>query len=148
VTRCRWGGECVETLNPNRKGTCCRCGRRIRRLPALPPPRDPIAERVIAESIAGPEVRPLQRFAQQRAAPGPVSLHRTRDFFLERMEEMADDLNYGVWGIQQLDLRDADDATRGEIFAAHAYAITKTTEAYNALARAREVYMEFLERPR
>lgn len=130
--------------NPRQANACRKCGRIRERHPQPLPGRNPVDERRIAFSIAGEEVGSVFQFAQQRAHPGPIREHKSRDFMVETMEELADAVNYAIWGIQQLDLRGVGDAEYGELFAAYGEVLAKVKDAYNRLGVTRGLYLEVL----
>ena len=100
--------RCLPSDNPRHHGRCVRCGMEI---VASDHARDVGAEERIAREAArlvAADPEGLLTFAHRRANRGPIRDFKMRDFELEIREELADSLNYCVWGIQQLQERGED----------------------------------------
>ena len=50
----------------------------------------------------------LTSLSHERAHNGPIRNLDTRDFYRDSEEEKADDVNYAVWNIRQIDRLDGD----------------------------------------
>lgn len=137
---------------PKQPKACLRCGRVERLHPEPARQRDVNAERAIAFQVTQEDdftppdrsIKPVLQFAHKRAHPGPVDNHEGRDFFVDVLEELADAVNYAIWGLQQLDILHVPDAERGELWAAYSEVLNGVKGIYNRLACTYPVYREVL----